>query len=254
MTRTDAYSVRGERVQHIAMVPSAAGELKIPELRVEWWDIEADAPRTARIPARTIAVAAAPIPAEASHRALAAPPAAPEVSQRLWQVISAALAIVWLVTLGALLRVLGRRRRDDPVSPAPGGEPPRDTAAARRRVLDACRDADSRAARDALLYWSALVWPESPPRDLIALAARIHEEPLAEAILDVDKALWSARDTGWTGQSLATRLPPRTRSAAVAATPRGDGPATVIASRVTRRSRIRASRRAARSSQSRSTR
>ena len=62
VTRAGRDAVHGERVQRIAMVPGAAGELKLPELRVQWWDVEADAPRTASIPARTLAVAAAPAP------------------------------------------------------------------------------------------------------------------------------------------------------------------------------------------------
>ena len=210
VTRAGANAVHGERVQRIAMVPGAAGTLKIPELRVEWWDVEADAPRTVLIPARTIPVT----PASASTRqpsrpVLSTPPAAPETSPRPWPAISTALAFAWLVTLGALLRVLGRRSPRDtrpPVS-APAEEPPRGTAAARRRVLDACRDASPRAARDALLFWAGLAWPESPPRDLIALAARTRGQPLAEAILVLDRALWSARDIGWSGQSLASGLP-----------------------------------------------
>ena len=208
-TRAGADTVYGVRVQRIAMVPGTAGTLEIPELRVEWWDVEADAPRTAVIPARTIPVAPAPASAgQPSRPVLAAPPAAPETSPRPWPAVSAALAFAWLVTLGALLRVLGRRRRDTrpPIS-APADEPPRDTAAARRRVLDACRDASPRAARDALLFWAVLTWPESPPRDLIALAARTRGQPLAEAILILDRALWSARDPGWSGRSLAAGLP-----------------------------------------------
>ena len=209
MTRVDGHTVHGEHVQRIAMVPGAAGELKLPELQVEWWDVEADAPRTARIPARTLSVAAAPDTAGVVSRpALAVPTGTPpEASPRLWQGISASLAIVWLITLAALLRVLGRRRSGDPVSPAPDGKPSRDTAAARRGVLGACRDADPRAARGALLHWAELVWSESPPRDLIALAARVRDKPLAEKIMEIDRALWSARSTGWVGQELAARLP-----------------------------------------------
>ena len=210
VTRAGANAVHGERVQRIAMVPGAAGTLEIPELRVEWWDVEANAPRTVLIPARTIPV----VPASAStgqpsRPVLAAPPAAPETSPRPWPAISAALAFAWLVTLGALLRVLGRRPPRDTRSPisAPAEEPLRGTAAARRCVLDACRDASPRAARDALLFWAGLAWPESPPRDLIALAARTRGQPLAEAILVLDRALWSARDIGWSGQSLASGLP-----------------------------------------------
>ena len=206
-TRAGPRSVHGELVQRIALVPGAEGMLTIPELRVQWWDVEADAPRTAAIPARTIAVAASPTRAETPRPALSAPVEVPSAGARSWRRISAVLAVVWLATLGALLFVLGRRRRGGVQTTAPTEDSIRSIAAARRRVLDACRDASPRAARSALLAWAGLVWTESPPRDLIALAARVRDEPLAEALLALDRALWSARDTGWTGRTLAARLP-----------------------------------------------
>ena len=208
VTRTTADAVHGERIQRIALVPGAAGTMTIPELQVAWWDVEADAPRTALIPARTIAVAPATATATAPRPSLADPPAAPETSPRGWQVVSAVLALAWLATLGALVLVLRRRHGTGPKSTShPAPEPSPDTAAARRRVLDACCGTDPRAVRDALLDWAALVWSESPPRDLIALAARIGEQPLAEEILALDRALWSARAGDWSGEPLAVRLP-----------------------------------------------
>ena len=214
VTRAGRDAVHGERVQRIAIVPGAAGELKLPELRVQWWDVEADAPRTARIPARTLAVAAAPATGETPRPALAGVPetaATPDPGYPLWQGLSGILAVAWLATLGALLRA--RRRRGGSAPPEPPS-PPRNAAAARRRVLDACRDASPRATRDALLDWAGAAWPEPPPRDLVALAARVRDEPLAgepeafaEAILALDRTLWSAEGDGWTGESLAARLP-----------------------------------------------
>ena len=221
-TRTSARAVHGERVERLAIVPGAAGTLTLPELRVQWWDVEADAPRTALIPARTISVAPAPASAAAPRPALAASPAVVQTSPRRWQVASAALAFAWLATLGVLVRVLGRRGRTDAPSEAPVEESPRDTAAARTRVLDACNASDPGAARHALLSWAGLAWQESPPRDLIALAARVRDERFRDAIMALDRALWSGRDTGWTGRSMATALPrdldspqpPRRRAAA----------------------------------------
>ena len=84
----------------------------------------------------------------------AAVPADP--GRRIWQGLSAALAVTWLVTLG------GVAARAWPASPQRYGSsarqsmppgPPRNTAAARRRVQEACRAASPRAARDALLDW-----------------------------------------------------------------------------------------------------
>ena len=206
-TRAGAHTMHAERVHRIAMVPGAAGTLTIPELRVAWWDVEADAARTVLLPARTIAVSPAASSGEAHRPPLTAPPTAPETEPRLWQGISAALALAWLATLVVLLFVLRRIRRAGPESFAPAGESPADIATARRRVLDACRDAAPRVARDALLDWAGLAWPESPPRDLVALAARVRDESLAQAILDLDRALWSAGGMSWGGQSLAASLP-----------------------------------------------
>ena len=207
-TRAGIHAVHGERVQRVAMVPGTAGTMTIPELQVAWWDVEADAPRIARIPERTIAVAPAPTAAAAPRPSLAEPPSAPETSPRPWQFASAALALAWLATLGAYVRALRRRRGAGPHSTDDTtSEPSPDIATARRRALEACRGTDPRAARDALLGWAALVWSESPPRDLIALAARIGEQPPSEEILALDRALWSARAERWSGESLADRLP-----------------------------------------------
>ena len=224
-TRTSPQAVHGERIRRVAMVPSTAGTLTIPELRVEWWDVETDAPRTAVIPARTISVAPAPVSSAAPRTALADPPAVPETSTRLWQVVSAALALAWLVTLGAFVRVLGRRHGTDSRLGASVDDPSRNTAAARLRVLDACRAADPRAARDTLLAWAGLAWPVSPPRDLIALASRVHAERFGEAVMVLDRALWSSRGESWTGQSMATLLPLELETAPapprISAPPRG---------------------------------
>lgn len=222
-TRAGAHTMRGEHVHRIAIVPGAAGTLAIPEVRVAWWDVESDAARTAFLPARTIAVSAGAPRAEGLRAALTVPPEAPETEPRLWHGISAALALGWLATLAVLLFVLRRSRRGASESPASAGESPADTATARRRVLDACRDAAPRAARDALLDWAGLAWPESSPRDLIALAARARDEALVRAILDLDRSLWSAGDTGWDGQSLAASLPRALASAPASRPPAAAG-------------------------------
>ena len=217
-TRASAEAVHGTRIQRIALVPGTAGRLAIPEMRVQWWDVVADAARTAVIPARTLSVAPAPASAAPPRPALSATPAAPESNTRPWQIASAALAVAWLATLGVLVRMRGRRR--DTVSRADGRivESPPDTSAARQCVLTACSASNPRAARSALLGWAGLAWPGSPPRDLVAVAARVHDERFGEAIMGLDRALWSGRDPAWNGRSMAALLP---RELAPLATPRG---------------------------------
>ena len=207
-TRTRAHAVHGERIQRIAVLPGTAGTMTIPELRVAWWDVEADAQRVARIPERKIEVAPSPALTTVQRPSLAESPAAPETSLRPWRIVSGVLALAWLVTLGAFVRVVLRVRSAGSQSTSnPDSDPSPDIAAARQNALKACRGTDPRTVRNALLGWAALVWPESPPRDLIALAAHVREEPLAAEILALDRVLWSARPGEWSGRSLAERLP-----------------------------------------------
>ena len=206
-TRASAEAVHGERVQRVALVPGAAGMLTIPEMRVQWWDVEADSPRTAVIPARALSVAPAPVSAAAPRPALAAPPAAPETGAWPWRIASAVLGLAWLATLAALVRIRGRRRESGSRAETPSGGSPPDGAAARRRVLDACEASDPRAARRALLAWAGLVWPGSPRRDLVAVAARVRERRFGEAVMALDRALWSGGDTRWDGRDMAALLP-----------------------------------------------
>ena len=207
-TRSSAEAVHGERVQHVALVPGTAGALVIPEMRVQWWDVEADAPRTAVIPARALSVAPAPVSAAAPGPALAEPTAAaPQKSARPWQIASAALALAWLATLGALYRTRGRRRGAEPRAGTAAGESPPNASAARQAVLDACNASDPREARRVLLGWAGLAWPGSPPRDLIAVAARVRDERFGEAIMALDRALWSGGGAVWNGRSMAAALP-----------------------------------------------
>ena len=207
-TRSSAEAVHGERVQHVALVPGTAGVLVIPEMQVQWWDVGADAPRAAVIPARTLSVAPAPVSAAPIRPALVAPSAAaPETSARPWQIASAALAFAWLATLGVLVRIRGWGRGIGPRAGTPARESPPDTSAARRRVLDACNASDAREARLAVLSWAGLAWPGPPPRDLIAVAARVRDERFGEAIMALDRALWSGGDAVWNGRSMAALLP-----------------------------------------------
>ena len=57
-TTADSDWVRGVREQRIALVPGNEGSYTLPEIRIDWWDTERNAPRQTTIPARVIQVAA----------------------------------------------------------------------------------------------------------------------------------------------------------------------------------------------------
>lgn len=116
----------GRRLQRIVLMPVGAGELRLPELSVRWWDVQADAERVATLPGRTLVLHSAVAP-------LAAPaPAAPVVEPAtLMRSFALILLILAALSLWGYLR--GQAVRD-----------------ARARLKAACLRNDARAARDAL--------------------------------------------------------------------------------------------------------
>ncbi len=226
-TEGGTEGVSGKLEQKIAFIPQRAGDLRLPEVRVNWWDTQADAPRVARVPARRVHVSAAAKPAlPAGATAEAAPGAARPAPKPLpmpvaasgrpswgaaglWPWVSALLAVSWV---GTLLSLWSRRRQGPRRSPTPAANAPRqDTAAAaRKRFLVACQANDAGGARRALLQWAAAHWPQDPPAGLEALARRLPEPTLQALLRQLDSALYKDA-SHWDGQTLArclSRLPP----------------------------------------------
>jgi len=124
-----ASGMIGRRVQRIVLMPIGVGEVVVPELRVRWWDVEADAARVASLPGRTLLLQVAVAPAAVVPE--------PEASGS-WQVMLrwSLLAIFVLGALGFWWHERTRARRE-----------------AGKKLRAACRRNDARGARDALIEW-----------------------------------------------------------------------------------------------------
>jgi len=159
----------GWRTQRVVLIALDEGELELPALSVSWWDIVADAPRVATLPARKLRVgpAVAPeAPAAASSRAV----------MRWFSV-----ALFALCALG--LWVLTRR------------QPQRD---ARRRLRSACALGDAAAAREALADW----WKAETRRESAPLPSGMGEAWDAAAraqLASLDAALYGGKP--WDGRA-----------------------------------------------------
>ena len=203
----------------ISVVPSRAGTVALPEIRVAWWDVAADQQREAVLPARTLQVAAAPGSGSTAPTAGAAAPgpveAAPAAavpdaagqgrfSTSAWLPDRAAglAAGAGLLLLGAGGFLLLRRRRTAALpaglSPRKGAPGSRNRAAAHREGLgraeaalaQACAAGHAAAALDALAQWGRACWPENPPRGAAAVAARLQAEALEQAVRAVTRRLY----------------------------------------------------------------
>ncbi len=206
-TTTDTDWVHGVREQRIALVPGNEGTYTLPEIRIDWWDTERNAPRQTTIPARVLRVAAGIQDSAATFAGGDAvtkeKQPVPPLWQRspLWQGVSALLVFLWLITF-----IAWRRARAMPR--AAGGErgnglePSERPPASLRR---ACLADDARAAREALLRWAAVNWPEHPPRGLTGLAERLAAAELRAELATLDRALYAPGRDLWRGEPLWQR-------------------------------------------------
>lgn len=208
--------VQGSLVQSAALVPTRAGEVTLPALRVHWWNTGRNRMEVAELPARTLEVAAssgmqqptlpildAPAAAASSDAITAVPLLWP------WQLATAVLAIAWLGTVGLWWSdrsgLIGRPR-----SAAASGHRRRDSeAAAWKRLSRAAAAGDAIGARNALLEWAALRWPAQNFLRLEDIAHHFGDEALSVALDQLQQQLYGqAAGQTWNGRNLLERLKP----------------------------------------------
>ncbi len=213
-----------EREQKIAMIPTQAGDLTLPAIRLDWWDTAAKRQRSAELPARTIhvlpalatprsgmAAMPAPFPSNAAPQASSPPlqalvpeskSIAPSSSQgggpylSMWIGLTVFFAMAWLITL--LLWWYFKRPRGAPIVSRSGAGDSTPLVALKR----AQQQHDPRALKDALLTWARLRWPDAVPLSLGALAARVEDECFGAEIARLDRILYEANDSGWRAERL----------------------------------------------------
>ncbi len=213
-------SLVGSRDQTIAFIARRPGRYVLPAVTLRWWNTRANLPEVATLPSRTLLILPAPATtptaavsasAAAGATSRAAPPPARAsrrapsrlVSQRtLWPWLSAALAALWLATVGAWL--WSRRGRPRPHAAATAQRPGRRDAKTEQNAFqDACTRNDARAARRHLLNWLAAAW--GVPATSLGPLAAVNRDPLLEGQLrELEQACYGGGD--WQGAPLAETL------------------------------------------------
>lgn len=225
-TRTDGIWVYGQSNQSISYMPTKAGALVIPELKLGWWDTEAGVERTAVLPKWTINVLPGKgLPEEpvvkAEGRSVIGEQTQPAVVeeketgdtsqqvtwtrhvQEYWQWLLVALLVT--VVLPLYLWQQKNRRKIVSVDQDTSWTDKKTTAdrerqrELRQRLKKASSENDATLTADILLQMAAVAKPENPPKTLPALAA-ILESGSAE-IYNLDRFLYASGDGQWDGKS-----------------------------------------------------
>lgn len=202
--------------QKLAIIPQTGGDYTLPEVRIPWWNVVTQRQEIARLPPRKIHVQIDPTanttapPPVTANAPVNIPTFEPLVAQqsdvrdnqpRLWQTITAAIALGWAVTIALWLH--DRRRRTGNKITSTPQQIKSGTATSRAalsQLKDACNNNDPRAATQALLAWGNANWPENAPRTLPALAARLADANVRRVILGLDSLLYCDKPAEWNGR------------------------------------------------------
>ena len=234
-TQANTGVVVGQREQKIALVPTRPGTFQLPEIRIPWWDTQADAPREAVIPAHRIIVTGAPapstpaqsapvqqqatktpaVPVEPSADAKPEPQKTPSPtvkasqSPRLsdtlssgasyWFWIALALLIAWIATLLLWWQARSRVRAVSPS--ADEQEMGLSQREALRELKQACQANDAERTKKALLHWAKVRWPDQPPRSVLGIAERIDHQDARHALTTFDRCLYQDGGRSWNGEA-----------------------------------------------------
>jgi hypothetical protein len=220
--------VRGVLAQKIAVVPTRAGSYEIPAVEIPWWNVDSDKMEIARLAPIEVTASGAAVAADASPQARSSAPqqqpaAAPRSGEStqskpaggLWKGAALALALLWLLTIAALLwwffKVRGRGRRAPAEVDPPALFENLEAAVTghdrtlRRKVMQAARSNDPHESRDALLKWGASQFPDAGIHSLSGLVEVLDGE-LAAEVQQLNLSLYSSDMHEWSGAGLAESI------------------------------------------------
>lgn len=213
ISRDDGEWVLGHKEFRYAVVPEKAGELILPEIKLDWWDTVANRQRTAVLPEHRITV----LPSELSQSASAVPPVTPAMpgvaagassgsglmagNSMLWKATTGGFALLWLLTLFFYFR-----RGPVTVAPAgPNGPVSINEKELLKQLQQACQKGDARSARKDFAKWVRNYAPQNMRGSTRDFGVACDDAALQGAIAELD--IWGfANDSAesWNGDGLWT--------------------------------------------------
>ena len=216
--------VMGQREQTFVLVPARVGTLRLPAIRVKWWDPQNKMERTAELASVEIEVAAAdagsvPTPPEApeatpgtGEKDLRPAPGDPTAGvHRFWMWISLASFAAWGATLVYFL--LFYRSRRAPRSESTTDNETTSLRTALRRIESAAAANQANRSWNALQEYGRLRWPAQPPSTPEMWTERLQSPEARDILAHLDASLFRSQNAeDWEGRDLLTQVIPLLRN------------------------------------------
>ena len=202
----------GQRVESMAIIPTRAGTYTLPAVTIGWWNTETDEMEWSTIPEREIkAIADAnavtppaeqPLSSELPTEQLipeittteAQPTtelnALPSKSLLLWQIATAAFALLWLLTLFAWVKAKSKEPSSKPAQKSPAAT---SETKAYAELKAAINKKDAGQTRNSLISWAGIFWEDEKIKSLSQVGYKM--PTLSDELLRLDASVFRAPDT-----------------------------------------------------------
>ena len=197
-----ATGILGTRTESVVIVPTRAGELRLPPIEVHWWSVEAQRWKVSRLPGETLQVAEndaalgapmAPIPSiPDTAKALSAAPESPSRPDALTSALAAACVVLLACCVG-LFRKVRRLEAAGSATKDPRDsffDPEPDEARAFGRVLRSIAARDALATRRDLIGWARARWPDAQVTRLAQISDLTSSASLPPLLAALDGVLY----------------------------------------------------------------
>lgn len=203
--------ITGVATQNIAVVVNKKGEVRLPEMRIPWFNIKSGRLEYATMPAQTLKVSGVAMPSQAPQAQSSDLSREPEpqdmnaVAQipenegvNIWPVVSLIFMLLWLITSYLLWRQMQNGE-----SKTKEASPSQLALSARLKAIkQACRSNDANEARAAILAWAQAQGHSNITR-LEQVAQFSDDAALKQALQELDYTLYSPNgNSAWQGEYL----------------------------------------------------
>ncbi len=211
--------VVAKRIEKTAIIPKQAGKYILPGIEIPWWNITTNSIEHALIPERKITVLAAvtnaaldapgivtalpditdssilPVDKDNQLKLSAGPikDMPEQITSRYWQWISIGLGCGWFITL--VIWWYSRNRVSKSVTDQGKLE---SISRVIKELKKACQDNEPFTAKDILIRWGSLKWPQDPPTSLGEIGKRSSPE-FSPALSMLSNSLYSKKTDAWSG-------------------------------------------------------
>lgn len=206
--------ISGTRQEKIALIPTQAGQLSLPEIQINWWNVNSNKMETVTLPARSVQVQpgantqpTAIVQPEPTAVAPLTTPSAPETitvdkqENGLYSKLSILLGLGWLIT--AIAWFISRRNQNFSNDTCTTNK--QRPKASFNAVKKACLSNNPQQSKTELLNWAKGQWPENPPTNIAEIGKRL-DQATQQEVEKLNQALYGSGSNSWQGSSLWQRL------------------------------------------------